>query len=211
MFKGEKNTQWEGGFRVPTAIRWPGTIEPGTVINEIASHEDLLPTLMSAVGESDITERLLEGGVEAIGRTYNVHLDGYDLLPALKGEADWPREEFLYWTDDGAVAALRYNAWKMTFLRQNAEGYKVWTTPFEVLRAPSITNLIMDPFERAEAEDAMGYQRWWIEHMFVIAPAASYVGRWLQSFREFPPRQQPGSFNLDRVMEAVLAGSSGNQ
>ena len=211
MFKGEKNTQWEGGFRVPTAIRWPGVIEPGTVINEIASHEDMLPTLMSAVGETDITERLLEGGVEAIGRTYNVHLDGYDLLPALKGEADWPRDEFLYWTDDGAVAALRYNAWKMTFLRQNAEGYKVWTTPFEVLRAPSITNLIMDPFERAESEDAMGYQRWWIEHMFVIAPAAAYVGRWLQSFREFPPRQQPGSFNLDRVMEAVLAGSSGNQ
>ena len=211
MFKGEKNTQWEGGFRVPTAIRWPGVIEPGTVINEIASHEDMLPTLMSAVGEPDITERLLEGGVEAIGRTYNVHLDGYDLLPALKGEADWPREEFLYWTDDGAVAALRYGPWKMTFLRQNAEGYKVWTTPFEVLRAPSITNLLMDPFERAEAEDAMGYQRWWIERMFVIAPAATYVGNWLQSFREFPPRQQPGSFNLDRVMEAVLAGSSGNQ
>jgi arylsulfatase len=211
MFKGEKNTQWEGGFRVPTAIRWPGMIEPGTVINEIVSHEDMLPTLLAAAGESDIKERLLEGGVEAIGRSYNVHLDGYDLLPALSGEADWPRDEFIYWTDDGSVAALRYNAWKMTFLRQNAEGYKVWTTPFEVLRAPSITNLIMDPFERAEAEDAMGYQRWWIEHMFVIAPAGAYVGRWLQSFKDYPPRQKPGSFNLDRVMEAVLAGSSGNQ
>ena len=211
MFKGEKNTQWEGGFRVPTAIRWPGTIEPGTVINEIVSHEDMFPTLLAAAGEPDIKDRLLEGGVEAIGRSYNVHLDGYDLTPALKGEADWPRDEFIYWTDDGSVAALRYDAWKMTFLRQNAEGYKVWTTPFEVLRAPSITNLVMDPFERAEAEDAMGYQRWWIEHMFVIAPAGAYVGRWLQSFNEFPPRQKPGSFNLDRVMEAVLAGSSGNQ
>ncbi|MEP1933885.1 MAG: sulfatase-like hydrolase/transferase, partial [Roseibium sp.] len=211
MFKGEKNTQWEGGFRVPTVIRWPGTIEPGTVINEIGAHEDMLPTLLAAAGSPDIKQQLLQGGVEAIGREYKVHLDGYDLTSALKGEADWPREEFFYWTDDGSVAALRYNDWKVTFLRQNAEGMRVWTTPFEVLRAPSITNLRMDPFERAEAEDAMGYQRWWIEHMFVIAPAGAYVANWLKSFAEFPPRQKPGSFNLDRVMESVMAGSQGNQ
>jgi len=211
MFKGEKNTQWEGGFRVPTVIRWPGTIEPGTVVNDFAAHEDMLPTLLAAAGEPDIKAKLLEGGVEAIGREYNVHLDGYDLGPALKGEAEWPRRDFIYWTDDGSVAALRYDDWKVTFLRQNAEGMKVWTTPFEVLRAPSITNLRMDPFERAEAEDAMGYQRWWIEHMFIIAPASAYVGDWLQSFADFPPRQKPGSFNLDRVMEAVTAGSPGNQ
>ncbi len=211
MFKGEKNTQWEGGFRVPTVIRWPGTIAPGTVINDIGAHEDMLPTLLAAAGSPDIKEQLLQGGVQAIGREYKVHLDGYDLAPALKGEADWPREEFFYWTDDGSVAALRYNDWKVTFLRQNAEGMKVWTTPFEVLRAPSITNLRMDPFERAEAEDAMGYQQWWVEHMFVIAPAGAYVGNWLQSFAEFPPRQKPGSFSLDRVMESVMAGSQGNQ
>ena len=211
MFRGEKNTQWEGGFRVPTAIRWPGTIEPGTVINDIAAHEDMMPTLLAAAGDSGIKERLLTGDVEALGRSYKVHLDGYDLGPALRGDADWPRAEFLYWTDDGSVAALRYNNWKMTFLKQHAEGYRVWTTPFEKLRAPSLTNLRMDPFERAEAEDAMGYQRWWIEHMFVFAPAGAFVGNWLQSFKEFPPRQKPGSFNLDNVMEAVLAGSQGNQ
>ena len=211
MFRGEKNTQWEGGYRVPTAIRWPGVIEPGTVINDIASHEDMLPTLLAAAGAPNIKEDLLEGGVQAIGREYNVHLDGYDLTPAFKGEAEWPREEFIYWTDDGSVAALRYDNWKITFLRQNAEGYKVWTTPFEVLRAPSLTNLRMDPFERAEQENAMGYQKWWAERMFVFAPAGAYVGNWLQSFKDFPPRQKPGSFNLERVMEAVTEGSPGSQ
>ncbi|AML52654.1 arylsulfatase [Falsihalocynthiibacter arcticus] len=211
MFKGEKNTQWEGGYRVPTVIRWPGVIEPGTVINDIVAHEDMLPTILAAAGKPTIVEDLLGGGVQAIGREYNVHIDGYNLMPALQGEGEWPRDNFLYWTDDGSVAALRYNNWKITFLRQNAEGFKVWTSPFEVLRAPSITNLRMDPFERAESEDAMGYQRWWIEHMYIIAPAAAYVGEWLQSFAEYPPRQKPGSFNLDRVMEAVTSGSPGNQ
>ncbi|MCG6858958.1 MAG: arylsulfatase [Salaquimonas sp.] len=211
MFHGEKNTQWEGGFRVPTMIRWPGVIKPGTVINGLAAHEDMLPTLLAAAGEPDIKEQLLEGGVKAIGREYHVHLDGYDLMPALKGEADWPRHEFIYWTDDGDVAALRYDDWKVTFLRQNAEGYRVWTTPFEVLRAPSLTNLRMDPFERAQIEDSMGYQRWWVEHMFAIAPAAAYVGSWLQSFKEFPPRQKPGSFNLQNVMDELTAGSPVNQ
>ena len=171
----------------------------------------MLPTLLAAAGEPDIKEKLLEGGVQAIGRDYNVHLDGYDLGPALKGEGDWPRNEFLYWTDDGSVAALRWNDWKFTYLKQNALGYKVWTTPFEVLRAPSLTNLRMDPFERAEEENAMGYQRWWAERMFVFAPAGAYVASWLSSFQEFPPRQEPGSFNLDKVMEAMTAGSQGNQ
>lgn len=211
MFRGEKNTQWEGGYRVPTAIRWPGTIEPGTVVNDIGAHEDMLPTLLAAAGNPTIKEDLLQGGVSAIGREYKVHLDGYDLAPALKGEGDWPRKEFLYWTDDGSVAALRYDNWKITFLRQNAEGLDVWMKPFEQLRAPTLANLRMDPFERAEHENAMGFQRWYMEHMFIIAPAGAYVGNWLQSFAEFPPRQKPGSFNLDNVMEAVSAGSLGNQ
>ncbi|MCZ0962360.1 arylsulfatase [Paracoccus benzoatiresistens] len=210
MFRGEKNTQWEGGYRVPTMIRWPGVIEPGTVSNEIAAHEDMLPTLLAAAGQPDIKEQLL-GGVQAIGRDYRVHLDGYNLLPALQGTGDWPRKEFLYWTDDGSVAALRYNDWKITFLRQDAHGLDVWLEPFVELRAPMITNLRMDPFERAREENAMGYQRWFMERMFVIAPAGAYVANWLQSFRDFPPRQKPGSFNLDRVMEAVMAGSAGNQ
>ena len=202
MFRGEKNTNWEGGYRVPTIIRWPGVIEPGTVINDIAAHEDMLTTLLAAAGEPDIKQELLTG--KQVGdRTYKVHLDGYDLGPALKGEADWPRREFLYWTDDGSVAALRYDNWKVTFLRQNALGLGVWQQPFEELRAPTLANLRMDPFERAEEENAMGYQRWYLDRMFLIAPAAAFVGDWLQSFREFPPRQKPGSFNLERVMEAV--------
>lgn len=211
MFKGEKNTQWEGGYRVPTIIRWPGVVEPGTVINDIGAHEDMLPTLLAAAGEPDIKEQLLEGGVQAIGREYKVHLDGYDLGPALKGEGEWPREEFIYWTDDGAPAALRYNDWKITFLEQQAHGLEVWIQPFAALRAPLITNLRMDPFERAREENAMGWPRFYAEHMFVIAPAAAYVANWLQSFAEFPPRQEPGSFNLDKVMEQVTKGSAGNQ
>jgi arylsulfatase len=205
MFRGEKTTQWEGGYRVPAVIRWPGVIKPGTVINDIGSHEDMLPTLLAAAGEADIKEKLVKGGIQAIGRSYKVHLDGYNLLPALKG-GEWPRKEFLYWTDDGSVAALRYNNWKVTFLRQDAHGMHVWQEPFVALRAPMLTNLRMDPFELAH-EIGMDYERWFAEHMFTIAPAAAYVGQWLQSFREFPPRQKPGSFNLDRVMEAVTKGA----
>jgi arylsulfatase A-like enzyme len=206
MFRGEKNTQWEGGFRVPTVMRWPGVIKPGTVINDIGAHEDMLATLLAAAGNPNVKDELLKG--KKVGNmTYKVHLDGYNLMPALKGEAEWPRKEFIYWTDDGSVAALRYNDWKVSFLKQNAHGLHVWMDPFEELRAPMITNLRMDPFERAEYE-GMGYPQWFVEHMFAIAPAAAYVGQWLQSFREFPPRQKPGSFNLDRVMEAITKGAS---
>ena len=201
MFRGEKNTQWEGGYRVPTFIRWPGVIKPGTVINEIGAHEDMLPTLLAAAGDPNVKDDLLTG--HKVGNsTYKVHLDGYNLMPALKGEDAWPRREFIYWTDDGSVAALRYENWKITFLKQNAHGMNVWLQPFEELRAPMVTNLRMDPFELAP-DIGMGYQRWYLDHMFIIAPAASYVGNWLQSFREFPPRQKPGSFNLNRVMESV--------
>ncbi|MGB7740215.1 MAG: arylsulfatase [Steroidobacteraceae bacterium] len=206
MFKGEKNTQWEGGYRVPTMIRWPGVIKPGTVINDIGAHEDMLTTFLAAAGDNAVTADLLKG--RKVGKTsYKVHLDGYDLGPALRGESEWPRKEFIYWTDDGSVAALRYGNWKITFLEQQAEGLKVWQEPFVELRAPKVTNLRMDPFERADEENAMGYQRWYMERMFMIAPAGAYVGRWLQSFKEFPPRQKPGSFNLERVMESVMAGT----
>jgi arylsulfatase len=210
MFRGEKNTQWEGGYRVPTVILWPGVVEPGTVVNEVAAHEDMLTTLVSAAGNPAAKDQLLKGA-EIGGKSYKVHLDGYDLGPALKGEAEWPRKEFIYWTDDGSVAALRYGPWKVTFLEQEAEGLRVWQDPFKELRAPLLTNLRMDPFERAEHENAMGYQRWFMERMFLIAPAGAFVGQWLQSFRDFPPRQKPGSFNLERVMEAVTAGSPGGQ
>ena len=209
MFRGEKNTQWEGGYRVPTLIRWPGVVKPGTVINDIGAHEDMLPTLLAAAGDKTVKEDLLKG--RTIGpMTYKVHLDGYDLGPALQGQSAWPRHEFIYWTDDGSVAALRYDNWKITFLEQQSHGLRVWQDPFVPLRAPMITNLRMDPFERAEAEHAVGYQQWFMERMFVIAPAGAFVGQWLQSFREFPPRQKPGSFNLDRAMEAVMGTAGSN-
>lgn len=203
MFRGEKNTQWEGGYRVPCVMKWPGVINPGTVINDIGAHEDMLPTLAAAAGDVSIKEDLLKG--RKLGaRSYKVHIDGHNLMPALQGAQPWPRKDFIYFTDDGDAAALRYENWKITFLRQNAHGMHVWLEPFEQLRAPMITNLRMDPFELAH-EIGMDYQRWFLEHMFVIAPAASYVGQWLQSFKEFPPRQKPGSFNLNKVMEALTS------
>jgi arylsulfatase len=209
MFRGEKNTQWEGGFRVPTLIRWPGVIKPGTVINDIGAHEDMMPTLLAAAGEPTVKEELLKG--KKIGNmTYKVHLDGYNLMPFLKGDvAQSPRHEFIYWTDDGNVAALRYNNWKMTFLRQNSIGIKVWETPFEQLRWPMLTNLRMDPFERA-SDESINHAHWAAARMFMLAPAAGYVGLWLQSFREFPPRMKPGSFGLDRVMETITSPANGD-
>jgi arylsulfatase len=205
MFRGEKNTNWEGGYRVPAMIKWPGVIKPGTIINDIGSHEDMLPTLLAAVGDTTAREDLKKG--RTVGNTtYKVHIDGYNLAPALKGEAAWPRRDFIYWTDDGSVAALRYDNWKMVFLEQRGHGFDVWQEPFVTLRLPKLFNLRSDPFERADKE-GMGYAQWRIERAFLIAPAGAYVAQWLQSFKEFPPRQKPGSFNLDRVMDAVTSGS----
>jgi arylsulfatase A-like enzyme len=206
--RGEKNTQWEGGFRVPCMIRWPGVIKPGTIINDIGAHEDMMPTVLAAAGDANIKEDLVKG--KKVGdMSYKVHLDGYNLMPFFKGEVpESPRHEFIYWTDGGSVAALRYNNWKMTFLRQNSVGIKVWETPFEELRWPMLTNLRMDPFERSFDETVDG-PMWASERMFMLAPAAAYVGQWLQSFREFPPRMKPGSFSLDRVMEAATADGRG--
>ena len=208
MFRGEKNTNWEGGYRVPTLIRWPGVIKPGTIVNDVASHEDMLPTLLAAAGDPNVKQELLKG--KNVGNTnYKVHLDGYNLMPSLAGKGEWPRKEFLYWTDDGSVAALRYNDTKVTFLKQNAHGIHVWTHPFEELRAPMVTDIRSDPFERAEYE-SIGYGKYYMEHMWAIAPAATYVAQWLQSFKEFPPRQKPGTFNLNRVMESVTKSSGSN-
>jgi arylsulfatase len=206
-FAGEKNTQWEGGYRVPTLIRWPGVIEPGTRVNNIASHEDMLPTLVAAAGAGDIKERLLKGGVRTLGRSYKVHLDGYNLLPALKGEAEWPRKEFLYWTDDGNLAALRYDQWKVHFLEQRGHGFDVWQEPFVELRLPKLVSVRSDPFERAHHE-GMGYQRWRMERAFVLVPAQAFVANWLSSFEEFPPRQKPGSFSLSQVMDKLTESPS---
>ncbi|MEN8129813.1 MAG: arylsulfatase [Pseudomonadota bacterium] len=209
-FRGEKNTNWEGGYRVPTVIRWPGVIKPGTTYNDIFAHEDMLPTLLAAAGEPDIKERLKSGGVKANDRTYKAHLDGYNLLPLFKGEdSSGPRKEFLYWTDDGNIAALRYNNWKVVFMEQRAHGFDVWQDPFVTLRFPKLLNLRSDPFERAEHE-SIGYAKWRAERMFALAPSQIFVSKWLQSFKEFPPRQKPGSFSLSKVMDKLTSGRASN-
>lgn len=162
------------------------------------------PQIAADAGLNERAVKLHRHGMVTRLRVKRSTIDGYNLLPALEGEAVWPCHEFIYWTDDGSVAARRYDQWKVTFLRQNAHGLHVWMEPFEALRAPLIGNLRSAPFERAEYE-SYGYNQWFAEHMFVFAPAGAYVGQWLQSFREFPPRQKPGSFNLDRVMVAVTS------
>ena len=206
-FMGEKNTSWEGGYRVPTLIRWPGVIEPGTINNDVLAHEDMLPTIMAAAGEPDIKEKLLAGHA-AMGKNFNVHLDGYNLLPYLKGEVDEsPRREFLYWTDDGGLAALRYNKWKVMFLEQRAHGSQVWSEPFTSLRLPLIFDLRQDPFERAHHEGDVSYRKWWFDHLWVLVPAQKFVGEWISTFAQYPPRQKPSSFNLDQVMQKLSEGA----
>jgi arylsulfatase len=204
-FKGEKNTTWEGGFRVPMAVRWPGKIAPNQVSNEIISQQDWFPTLLAAAGNPNIKEELLKGK-QVGGKTYKVHLDGYNFLPNLTGqEKTGPRNEFFYFTDDGSVSALRYNDWKINFTVQNAHGFHVWSEPFTQLRLPLIQNLRMDPFERASGE-SMLYDKWGIDRVFVLVPAQVIVRNFLMTFQEFPPRQKPGSFSLDRVLEELQEG-----
>jgi len=207
-FRGEKNTNWEGGYRVPTLIRWPGVIQPGSVYNDVFAHEDMLPTLLAAAGDSNIKDELLRGHSMA-GQSYKVHLDGYNLLPYLKGEVDSaPRREFLYWTDDGDLAALRYDQWKLHFLEQRAHSFDVWQEPFVRLRVPKLFTLRGDPFERAD-EEGIGYQIWRFERVFALVPAQAYVAQWLESFREFPPRQKAASFGIDQVMDSLTANKGG--
>jgi len=199
-FRGEKNTTYEGGFRVPAMVRWPGEIKAGAISNEIISHQDWLPTLMAAVGEPNINEKLLKG--HKVGnKTFTVHIDGYNFLPHLTGkEKKGPRKEFFYFTDDGAMSALRYNDWKVMFSEQRAHGISVWRDPLVPLRTPKIFNLRRDPFERAEHE-AIGYEKWWIEHIYMLYGGAALTQRFVKTFKEFPPRQRPASFSIDQIME----------
>jgi arylsulfatase len=206
-FHGEKNTNWEGGYRVPTVIRWPGVIKPGSVYNDIFSHEDMLPTLLAAAGVPDIKAKLL-AGYAAGGRNFKVHLDGYNLMPYFKGEvAQGPRRDFIYWTDGGGIAGLRYDQWKLVFMEQRAEGFEVWAEPLVTTRLPKVINLRSDPFERAQHE-GMGYNRYWADRAFLLVPAQAFVANWLQSFKEFPPRMKPASFSLDQVMSHLTSGST---
>src|SRR5262249_32711614 len=192
-FRGEKATNWEGGFRVPTCIRWPGVIKPGQVVSAICAHEDLIPTFAAAAGEPNLVEKV-RNGYQAVGKNFKVHLDGYNLIPFLKGDVkETPRREFLYWSDDGDLMAIRVGNWKVSFLEQHVEvGPKtplgVWQGQFLKLRAPMIYNLRTDPFERGPT--SMLYGDWHAHRAFLLVPAQAVVAKWLESFRDFPQRQK---------------------
>jgi len=205
-FRNEKNSNWEGAYRVPELIRWPGRIEPGTVFNGIVSHNDWFVTLLAAAGDDTVAERLREGTALA-GREYKVHLDGHNLVPYLTGETDEsPRKHFFYVSDDGDLTALRYDNWKIVFMEQRATGtLGVWLEPYTELRAPKIFNLRTDPYERAD-QTSNTYYDWMLDRIWLLVPAQTYVARMLQTLREFPPRQEPASFSVDQVMAKLRAG-----
>ena len=207
-FRGEKNTNWEGSYRVPALVRWPSLIAPRTEINGIFSAEDWVQTLTAAAGEADIKNKLLKG-YDVVGKTFKVHLDGYDQRDMLAGKGPDPRREFFYWTDDGNFAGLRYDQYKVVFMEQPAHGLEVWMQPFVPLRAPKLFNLRSDPFERAEHE-AGDYVKWFVEHIFVLVPAQAIVGQFLATFQEFPPRQKPGSFSVDQALEKMMNQKGSN-
>jgi len=208
-FRGEKNTNWEGGWRVPAMVRWPGVIEPGSVSNEIMHHMDWLPTFTAAAGDDNIKEELLDG-YSAIGRDYNVHLDGYNFLPYFKGEVEnGPRNEIFYFSDDGDLTALRYNDWKLIFMEQQTEGtFRVWMEPFVPLRVPLVLNLRRDPYERAPITSNTYYD-WLLDRAYLLVPAQTYVGDFMNTFVDYPPRQKAASFSLDQVMEKLEKGYNG--
>jgi arylsulfatase len=206
-FRGEKNENWEGGYRVPMMLRWPGVIEPDQISNEIISQMDWIPTLLAVAGNPNIKEELKAG--KTVGDTdFKVYLDGYNFLPYFKGEEEkGPRNEFFYFSDTGDLLGLRYNNWKVVFAEQRAEGFDVWQEPFTFLRLPKLFNLRMDPFELADRV-GMGYDRWRLERLYALVPAQAYVAQFLSTFEEFPPRQKPGSFSIDQVMESLTVGSA---
>jgi len=207
-FRSEKNTNWEGAFRVPQLMRWPGRVAPGTVSNEIISHLDWLPTLVSAAGEPDVKAKLLEGH-ESGRQTFKVHLDGFDFVPYFTGEAEkGPRVSFFYFSDDGDLVALRYDNWKFVFMEQRVAGtLQVWFEPFVPLRVPKLYNLRTDPFERADITSNT-YWDWFIDRVFLVVPTQAVVAEFLQTFAEFPPRQKAASFTIDEVLEKLTAATT---
>jgi arylsulfatase len=205
-FRGEKDTNWEGGWRVPCVMRWPGVIEPGRVINDICSLQDFIPTFAAAAGEPDLVAKVKKG-YAACGKTFKVHLDGFNLMPFLKDEVkESPREGFFYWSDDGELLAVRARQWKVVFQDTNAQGLAVWREPFSKMRIPKLFNLRSDPFERAE-DSSLFYDKWFADRGYVMVPAQELVARFLETFKEFPPRAKSASFSIDQVVEAMMPKS----
>ncbi|WP_105042980.1 arylsulfatase [Rubritalea profundi] len=205
-FRGEKNTNWEGGWRVPSAVRWPGVVKPGSISNGIVHHMDWLPTYAAAAGNKTIKQDLLKGyNNKALGRSYKNHLDGYDLSAHLADpqKVESPRKEIFYFSDDGDLTALRYGPWKLVFMEQKTVGgFRVWMDPFVPLRVPLILNLRRDPYERAPITSNTYYD-WLLDRAYLLVPAQAYVGKFLGTFKEYPPRQKAATFSLDKVMDKL--------
>jgi arylsulfatase len=209
-FRNEKNSNWEGAFRVPEMVRWPGKIEAGTVSNEMIAHQDWLPTLLAAAGDPDISEKLLKGH-KAGDKKFKVHIDGYNFLPHFTGkEEKGPRPGFIYFSDDGDLVALRYDNWKIVFAEQRMRGtLALWMEPFTFLRVPKFFNLRTDPFERADVTSNTYYD-WMIDRIYLIYAAQFIVAEFLKTFKEFPPRMKAASFTVDQVMEKMESGMGGS-
>jgi arylsulfatase A-like enzyme len=208
-FRSEKNTNWEGAFRVPMVVRWPGKIKPGQVSNGIVQHHDWFPTFLAMAGDPDVVEKL-KGGYQAIGRTYKNHIDGYNLLPYLTGKAkESPRKFFMYLSDDGDVLGLRYDNWKMAFMEQRCHGtLQIWAEPFTRLRIPKIFNLRTDPYERAD-QTSNTYWEWYIHHVYLLYGAQAAAAQWAATFKDFPPVQKPNTFTLDDALRMMHETASG--
>ena len=201
-FRGEKDTNWEGGWRVPCVMRWPGVIEPGRIINEIGSLQDFIPTFAAANGEPDLVEKVKKG-YEMGGKTYKVHLDGFDLMPFLAGKVDKsPRRGFIYWSDDGDCMAMRMERFKIVFAEQRNTGLAVWREPLSAMRLPKFFDLRADPFERGE--ESFTYDSWFLENIPIQYAAPPILTKWLTSFKEFPPRAKAASFTIDQVVEKLM-------
>jgi arylsulfatase len=208
-FRGEKATTFEGGFRVPAVVRWPGVVEPGRVINDIFHQMDWIPTFLSALGEPDIKEKLMKGH-KAAGKTFKVHLDGYDQLALLKGQGPGARKEIHYITDDGDYSAVRYEKWKIMFTQQPTNGLDVWNNTFTANRFPFVTDLRADPYEEASVRNASyQYQLWHFNRSYVLVPAAAYVGKFLKTFEDFPPRSKAASFSIGDALSSIQTASQG--
>lgn len=208
-FRSEKNTNWEGAFRVPLMVRWPGKIKAGSISNEIVQHHDWLPTFLAMAGEPDVMEKLKKG-YRANGKDFKVHIDGYNLLPYLTGkEKKSPRKGFIYFDDDGQLVALRFDNWKVVFLEQRAQGtLRLWAEPFTELRIPKLYNLRTDPFERADVTSNTYYD-WFLDHDYIVLAAQTVVAEFRKTLVDFPPRQKPSSFTIDQAMTKMDEAASG--
>jgi arylsulfatase len=206
-FRSEKNSNWEGAYRVPAFIRWPGKFPAGVTLNGIVSHQDWLPTFAAIAGAADIKEKLL-AGAELNGRTYKNHIDGFNMLDYLEGKADKsPRPAFIYVNDDGDIVAIRWNDWKVVYKENRGQAFGVWMEPFTDLRVPLLFNLRRDPYERAQ-HNANIYYDWLLDRPFIIFGTTAIATEFLKTMVEFPPSQTPGSFNLDAVKKNIEALSS---